>query len=313
MLTEEKLTATPGAVETAETGETVEAARQALPAHRLRYEALLALNTMIWGTTFLVVKYAVKLSGPFTYLAICYAVGSLTLALIFRKRLAHITRAELRGGLILGLLLFAGYASQTTGLQFTTVSKAGFITGLYVPLVPIFFFLFLRQRPARAAIAGVALSFLGLFLLSVNDRFSLSIGIGEALIFVAAVAFAAHIVLISKFSPGLDMTNLAVIQLSLTSLLSFAVLPFAHELHSAPPVQFWIIAALMGVLDIAYTLLVMNRVQQRVGGIRATLIYAMEPLWAALAGVALAGDVLSIPAWIGCGCILAGMIVGRLA
>jgi len=289
-----------------------ESAQQALPTRRLRYEALLALNTMIWGITFLVVKYAVRLSGPFTYLSVCYAAGSLVLIVIYRRRLVHITRAELRAGLLLGLVLFAGYAFQTTGLQFTTVSKAGFITGLYVPLVPIFFFVFMRQRPALAAIIGVLFSFAGLFLLSVNNQFSFSISIGEALIFGAAVAFAAHIVLIGKFSHGSDMTNLAIIQLSLTSLLSLAMLPFAHELHSAPPAQFWLIAALMGVFDIAYTILVMNRVQQHVGGIRATLIYAMEPLWAALAGVVLAGDVLSVPAWIGCGCILAGMIVGRL-
>ncbi len=308
MLTEEKLRTNT----MHEAAETVESGQQALPAHRLRYEALLALNTMIWGSTFLVVKYAVKLSGPFTYLAISYAVGSLALALIFRKRLAHITRIELRSGLMLGLLLFAGYALQTTGLQFTTVSKAGFITGLYVPLIPVFFFLFLRQRPALVAVIGVVLSFLGLFLLSLNNQFSFSISTGEVLIFGAALAYAAHVVFIGKFSPGKDMTNLAIIQLSLTSVLSFAFLPFAHELHNAPPAQFWPIAVLMGVLDIAYTLLVMNRVQQRVGGIRATLIYSLEPLWAALAGVVVAGDVLSVPAWIGCGCILAGMIVGRL-
>jgi len=294
---------------TAQQGASVQ---QALPTRRLRYEALLALNTLIWGSTFLVVKYEVTLSGPFIYLATCYAIGALTLALIFRRRLARITRAELRGGLALGVVLFAGYAFQTTGLQFTTVSKAGFITGLYVPLVPLFFFVFLRQRPALSAFIGVICSFAGLFLLSLNNQFSFSIGIGELLILGAAIAFAAHIVLIAKFSSGSDMTNLAIIQLGLTSLLSFAVWPFGHQLHGAPPAQFWLIAALMGIGDIAYTLLVMNRVQQYVGGIRATLIYAMEPLWAALAGVVVAGDVLSVPAWIGCGCILAGMIVGRL-
>jgi drug/metabolite transporter (DMT)-like permease len=297
---------------TPNTPDSGQSAQQALPARRLRYEALLALNTLIWGSTFLVVKYEVTLSGPFTYLAICYAAGSLALALIFRRRLAHITRAELRGGLALGVVLFAGYAFQTTGLQFTTVSKAGFITGLYVPLVPVFFLVFLRQRPALSAIIGIACSFAGLFLLSLNNQFSFSISIGELLILGAAIAFAAHIVLISKFSAGSDMTNLAIIQLGLTSLLSFAVWPFAHEWHGTPPAQFWLIALAMGTLDIAYTLLIMNRVQQHVGGIRATLIYAMEPLWATLAGIVLAGDVLSVPAWIGCGCILAGMIVGRL-
>src|ERR1700726_36615 len=86
--------------------------RETLPAHKLRYDALLGFITMIWGSTFLVVKNTVKLSGPFTYLAFAYGLGALTLALIFRKRLARITRAELRNGLIIGLFLFAGYGLQ---------------------------------------------------------------------------------------------------------------------------------------------------------------------------------------------------------
>jgi drug/metabolite transporter (DMT)-like permease len=80
-----------------------------------------------------------------------------------------------------------------------------------------------------------------------------------------------------------------------------------------PSWQFWIAVVLMGTIDVAFTLLVMNRVQQFIGGTKAALIYALEPVWAALAGLLLAGDVLSVPAWIGCGCILAGMVVGRLA
>lgn len=290
-----------------------ENAQKALPAHRWRYEALLALNTFIWGSTFLVVKYLVKISGPFTYIAFSYAVATLILAAIFHKRLARLTWAELRSGLIMGLALFAGYALQASGLQFTSVSKAGFITGLYVPFVPLFYLIFLRHRPKLIAIAGFVLSFLGLFLLSLTNQLTFSIGIGEVLIFGAAVAFAAHIVLIGKFSPNADMTNLAIIQLGLSSLLAFVVMLFTGEMHSAPPLQFWPIIFLMGTVDIAYTLLIMNRVQQFVGGLRATLIYALEPLWAALTGLLLAGDVLSVPAWIGCGCILAGMIVGRLA
>ena len=287
-------------------------AREALPAHKLRYDALLVFITMIWGSTFLVVKNTVRLSGPFTYLAFAYGVGALILVLLFRRRLARITRTELRSGLIIGLFLFSGYALQTMGLQFTTVSKAGFITGLNVPLIPVFMFLLLRQRASRGAVAGIVLSFAGLFLLSFNNQFTLSIGIGELLIFGAAIAFALHVVCISRFSPGADATNLVIMQIGLTSLLSFIAIPVTHQPLLVPSWPFWITVVLMGTLDIAFTLLVMNRVQQFIGGTRAALIYALEPVWAALAGLLLAGDVLSVPAWIGCGCILAGMIVGRL-
>src|SRR2546423_290945 len=109
--------------------------------YSLRHDALLVLVTLIWGSTFLIVKNAVALSGPFTYLAFSYGVGSLILALIFHKRLMLITRKEVLSGLALGMILFTGYALQTNGLQYTTVSKAGFITGLSIPLVPVFAFL----------------------------------------------------------------------------------------------------------------------------------------------------------------------------
>jgi drug/metabolite transporter (DMT)-like permease len=296
--------------ETQETATTT--LRKASPASTLRYDALLVFITMIWGSTFLVVKYVVKLSGPFTYLAFAYGIGTLTLALIFRKRLARITRAELRNGLIIGLFLFTGYALQTTGLQFTTVSKAGFITGLNVPLIPVFMFLLLRQKASRGAVVGIILSFVGLFLLSFNNQLTLSIGVGELLIFGAAIAFALHVVNISRFSPGADATNLVIMQIGLSSLLSFIAIPIAHQPLFVPSWPFWIAVVLMGTIDVAFTLLVMNRVQQFIGGTKAALIYALEPVWAALTGLFLAGDVLSVPAWIGCGCILAGMIVGRL-
>ena len=280
--------------------------------YQLKFDALLVLVTMIWGSTFLVVKETLKLTGPFTYLALSYSVGTLVLALIFHKRLLRIKRQEVISGIIIGIFLFSGYALQTRGIQYTTVSKAGFITGLYVPLVPLFSFLFLRQRPTIKAIAGVILSVVGLCLLSINNTFNLAFGIGEALLLGCAVAFAMQIIMISKFAPGSNAINLAIVQLTLTSVLSCLAIPIAREPFIMPALPVWGAALFMGVADLAFTLLAINWVQQYVSSTRAALIYALEPMWAALAGFLLAGDVLSLPAWIGCGCILLGMIVGVL-
>jgi len=278
--------------------------------YQLKFDALLVLVTMIWGSTFLVVKETLKLTGPFTYLALSYSVGTLVLALIFHKRLLRIKRQDVMNGVIIGMFLFTGYALQTTGIQYTTVSKAGFITGMYVPLVPLFSFLFLRHKPTLKAIVGVALSIIGLCLLSINNQFNFEFGIGEALILGSAFAYALHIIMISKFAPNADAVNLAIVQLGLTSLLSFLVIPIAREPFIMPPLPVWGAVLFMGVADVAFTLLAMNWVQQYVSSTRATLIYALEPMWATLTGFLLAGDVLSLPAWIGCGCILLGMIVG---
>ena len=281
-----------------------------LRSRHLRYDGLLVLVTIIWGTTFLVVKETLKLTGPFTYLALCYGVGTLALALIFHKRLLRITRQEVMNGIIIGLFLFTAYALQTTGIQYTTVSKAGFITGMYIPLVPLFSFLFLRQRPTLKAIVGVVFSLVGLCLLSINNSFNLVFGVGEALILGCALAFAMHIVMISKFAPSADAINLAIVQLTLTSVLSCLAIPIAREPLMMPSLPVWGAVLFMGVVYVAFTLLAMNWVQKYVSGTRATLVYALEPMWAALTGYLIAGDSLSLPAWIGCGFILLGMIVG---
>jgi drug/metabolite transporter (DMT)-like permease len=278
----------------------------------VKYDLVLVLITIIWGATFLATKETLRLIGPFTYLGLCYLVATLTLVLIFHRRLLHITRTELLSGLLIGVVLFAGYACQTLGLQWTSVSKTGFITGLYVPLVPLFALLFLRQRIAITALIGVALSVLGLFLLSVNKQFTLSFGPGEWLILSCAVAFALQIILISKFAPSVDAINLAIIQLALTALLSFIAIPLNHEPLALPPALAWLPILLLGTIDMAFTLLTMNLIQQFISSTRATLIYALEPMWAAFFGVLFAGDMLSLVAWLGCACIFTGMIIGRL-
>lgn len=276
----------------------------------LRYDALLVLVTIIWGGTFLITKNAITLSGPFTYLALCYSIATLTLAVIFHKRLWHITRFELLSGLIIGLFLFTGYTLQTVGLSSTSVSKAGFITGMYVPLVPILSFVLWRQKPGRKAIAGVLLSVLGLCLLSINNTFSFTFGLGETLMLGCAIAFALQIVAVGKFAPAADAFNLTIVPLALTAILSFFMIPITGEAFIMPSLPVWGAVVFMGIVDIAFTFLMMNYIQQFVSSTRAALIYALEPLWATFFGYLLAGDVLSAPAWLGCGCILLGMLVG---
>lgn len=307
MATEELLSRDVHSTETDKHG-----GQQPLRQHRLYHDLLLVLVTIIWGSTFLLVKNTIKLSGPFTFLAICYGIGTVTLALIFHKRLLRITRAELTSGLLIGIFLFTGYACQTVGLQYTPVSKAGFITGMSVPLVPVFSFFILRQKPALKAILGIVLSIIGLALISINNEFNFVFSPGETLILCCAFAFAMHIVSISKFAPGANATNLVIVQLALTSLLSFLAMPFAHEAYISPPLIVWGAGLFMGVADLAFCLLMMNWVQQFVSSTRATLVYSLEPMWAALFGYLLAGEILSIPAWFGCSCILMGMIIGVL-
>src|SRR3989441_3028215 len=277
----------------------------------VKVNALLVFVSMIWGSTFLIVQQTIRLTGPFTFLAMRFGIGALVLAVIFHKRLAQITRAEIITGSIIGLFLFGAYALQTTGLQYTTSSKAGFITGLYVPLVAILAVPMLRQKPTLGSMLGVIFSLAGLALISVNSSYQFTFGLGEFLIMGCAIACALHVIFISKFAPRVDAMNLALVQIALTAVLNLIAMPLAREPFVLPPLPVWGSALFMGVAETAFAPPGMNRVQQFVSSTQATLIYALELVWVGLLG-SLAGEQHSLFAWMGCGCIVLGTITGEL-
>lgn len=278
---------------------------------RWQVDLLLILVTLIWGSTFLVVQNSLKQVEPYTFLAFRFGLGTLTLAVLFWKHLRRLTKAELFSGSLIGLFLFGGYAFQTIGLQYTTTSKVGFITGLNVVIVPVLSILILRQWPNLSSTIGVILAAFGMFLLSIGDKFNLEFGIGEALVFGCAVCFAFQVVLVSRFAPRQDPYNLAIVQLGVTALLSFLFIVPGGEPLAIPPEMTWLAIIFMGIVATAFTFATMNRVQQFTTSTRAALIYSLEPVFAGIFGY-LAGETLSLPAWVGCGLIFIGMICSEI-
>jgi drug/metabolite transporter (DMT)-like permease len=278
---------------------------------KVKVNALLLLVSLIWGSTFLVVQRTLTLVGPFTFLTMRFTIAALALALIFHKHLLRVSRAELLTGSMIGVFLFGSYALQTLGLLYTTSSKVGFITGLYVPLVALLGVPLLGQKPTASGILGVMLSVVGLLLISINRAFQFTFGLGELLVMGCALASALHVIGISKFSPKLDAINLAIVQIAMTAVLSAIAMPIAGEPFVLPTLPVWGSALFLGVAATAFALAVMNRVQQFVSSTHATLIYSLELVWAGLLG-SLAGEQLSLFAWIGCASILLGMITAEL-
>ena len=169
----------------------------------------------------------------------------------------------------------------------------------------------LRQKPILGSVLGVILSVAGLALISINSSFRFTFGLGEFLVMGCAVASALHVICISKFAPRVDAMNLALVQIALTAILSLIAMPIAGEPFALPPLPVWGSALFMGVAATAFALAVMNRVQQIVSSTQATLIYALELVWVGLLG-SLAGEQLSLFAWMGCGCIVLSTITGEL-
>lgn len=283
------------------------------PPARARFgapEAALVVVTMFWGGTFLIVQTAMSASGPLFFVGARFALAALAGTLFAAPVLKGLTRRELFAGSAIGVAIFLGYGLQTWGLQTIETSKSGFITALYVPLVPLVQWLALRRPPQLMSWVGVGFAFTGLILLAGPEGARLSFSPAELLTIGGAVAFAAEISLIGAFAGTVDLRRVTVVQLGVASLIAFALMPAFGE---AVPAFSWVLAACVGVMGLASTLihLAMNWAQKRISPTRATLIYAGEPVWAGVFG-RLAGERLPGLALVGAALIVAGVIVSEL-
>ena len=286
--------------------------RIAAQSTRLAYRADAALVgvTLVWGSTFVIVKGALGGASPFEFVALRFGIGFITLAVLFHRRVMRLSRFELRAGALIGVFLFLGYAFQTFGLQFTTAARAGFITGLSVLAVPLFAYIALRHRVGLGVIAGIALAAVGMYLLSFGGPIAVSLG--DLLVFCCAMAFAAHIVSISAYAPRFDPISLAIVQTGFVAALSSVVALAIERPIAAPSSAAWVGALYTGIVGTAAVLGVQTSVQRYTSPAHAALIFSLEPVFAALFAYLLAGEVLGPSGWVGGVLILGGMLVAEL-
>ena len=274
--------------------------------------ALLALVavTAVWGVTFVQVKDAVELYPLFAFLAVRFAIASAVLAVPSRRRVGTLGRRGWVAGSSLGLLLAAGYALQTAGLERTSVSSTGFITGLYVVFTPLLALALFGSRPGAAAWLGVVLSVCGLALLS-------GVGIGrfggEALVLAGSAAYSLQIVLMERYAPDFDPLAFTQAEM-LASFAGFTAVAVALGQLEVPEGRtVWGALLVTGVFASALAFLVQTWAQRRTSATRTALAFAMEPVFAAAFGFWLAGDRLGAAGWLGALLIMGGIVVAEPA
>ncbi len=280
------------------------------PTSTLFPQSILILITVVWGGTFLIIHTALQWVGAYTLVGARFTIAALLLAAVLRGKLRGITRTEYIAGGLIGIGLFFGYTLQTLGLQSITSSKSAFLTALYVPLVPMLQLVFFRKIPTVGAVVGIVLAFVGMTLLANPGSLTLALGRGEILTVLGAVAIAGEILLISYFSSSCDPRRVAFVQLLVVGVLALLVAAGAQE----PMPQFTPgLFACIGALALASALIQfgMNWAQRFVSATRATLIYAMEPVWAALVG-AVAGERLGLWGLSGGALIVLAVLVSEL-
>nr|WP_277755412.1 DMT family transporter [Rosenbergiella nectarea] len=276
-----------------------------------RQEATLILITMLWGATFLIVHHAMQTASPFFFVGVRFAVAALLLAAVFWRSLAGVTAKDLQAGTLIGLCIAIGYSFQTWGMQTISSSQSAFMTAMYVPLVPLLQWVFLKRPPGLMSWCGIILAFVGLLLLSGNSGESTQgLGIGEYVTLISTLAIAAEIILISGYAGQVDTKRVTIIQLAAASLFSFLFMVPAGETVGHFPPTVILSAAGLGMMS-AIIQLTMNWAQQSISPTRATVIYAGEPVWAGIVG-RIAGEVLPSLALLGGVLIVAGVLVSEL-
>lgn len=267
---------------------------------------------LIWGATFILVKQALADISTLLFLTLRFAIATVALILIFRKRLRQANVAQgLRAGVLAGCLLFTGYVLQTFGLKYTSASKTGFITGLYIPLVPLFSSLIYKKIPQMSEIMGVLAAFTGMALMSVQKSL-FDIGLGDLLVAGCAVAYAFHILVLGRFAGSTDVGVLAVAQIATTALLCAGTFWWAEPVHVHWTAAVGVALLVTSLLATALAFSVQTWAQRFSSPTRTALIFSMEPVFAWATSYMLAGEVLSERAAIGGAMILSGILLVEL-
>jgi drug/metabolite transporter (DMT)-like permease len=276
----------------------------------VRALAILVAVTAVWGVTFVQVKDAVAIYPLFAFLALRFGIASCTLAPPGLRRLRSLGARGAGAGALAGSLVGGGYVLQTAGLERTTVSSTGFITGMYVVLTPLLALAIFRVRIGNAAWVGVVLATAGLALLSGVHAGSPA---GDLLVLAGAGVYSLQIVLMERFAPLYDAVAFTLVEM-LTAFGALLVVALAAGQLSVPHGwTVWGALLVTGIFASALAFLAQTWAQRRASATQTALAFSLEPVWTAFFGFTLAGDRLGAVAWLGCIVIMAGIVVAEPA
>jgi drug/metabolite transporter (DMT)-like permease len=270
-----------------------------------RAVAGLVFVTLVWGTTFTVVKGALDDASPLVLVAARFGLASLLLLPLAPR----LTRAELAGGVALGLLFWGGIALQTTGLEETTPSRSAFITSLTAPLVPIVGWVTHRERPGVRVLVAILIATAGLYLLT--DPGTGGPNRGDLLTALAAILFAGHIVTIGRFTGHGNAGRLLLVQLGVTALLAAVAAPMVGGARFVPTPAL-MLALLFLVSTAIGTFWYQIRAQRVLSPTETGLIFTLEPVFASIMSWLATGETLSAVQWLGGALVVGAMALSAL-
>jgi len=283
----------------------------------LRADLSLALCSLLWGATFVLVKNALDHASVFIFLAVRFSVASVLMLAWSSRALRQFEREDLFAGFRLGCLMFLGYAFQTAGLQYTTPAKSGFVTGSSVVLVPLLLGLFWGKRLSWGAYAGSFVAVLGLYFLTIPAEGIAYLNRGDVLTFVAAGLYAVHIILVGEYTRQHSAKALSLVQVAACAVMAWMTAGAASAIRWQPARFEWRFELILGTLicavfATAVAFSIQLWAQQYTTPSHAAILFTLEPVFAVITSYILIGERLGRRAFLGAAFVLAGILVAEL-
>jgi len=284
---------------------------------KLKADLSLMFCSLLWGVTFVVVKKGLDLSSPFIFLAVRFTIASSLMAVFQPKLVARIQRDEIFPGMRLAFFMFSGYCFQTVGLQYTTATNSGFVTGASVVLVPLLLGIFWGRTLTRWLYVGAFASLVGLYFLTVPAEGLRYLNRGDVLTFIGSGFYAVHIILVGDYSQEHSVSALSLIQVAGCAFMAWPLTGFAGAIHWQPvrftwgwPLLLAIVICAVFATAIAFTLQLWA--QQYTSPGHAAILFALEPVFAVMTSYLFLHERLSARAWRGAGLVVGGILIAEL-
>lgn len=276
---------------------------------------VLLLAAAIWGFAFVAQRKGAEYLGPYTFNALRFGIGALSLLPIYaltrnNKTNEHFEwRKAIKSGVYLGLVLLIASTFQQIGMSYTPASKAGFITSLYVILVPVFG-LFVGRKITKTLWAGAIIAMVGLYLLSVREGFTLELG--DSLLIGSAAFFALHMLMIGTFAPRHNIFLLSFFQFSITALFSLLAALYLETFDWAGIKLAIVPIVYAGVFSVGIAFTLQAYAQKKAHPAHAAIIFSFEAVFAMLGGWLILNEVIDLRAGIGSLLMLSGIIISQV-
>ncbi len=276
-------------------------------------DATLVFVTMSWGISFILTKLLIEEIGVFNFLSQRFLLAAFIAALFFKKQFREMTPRIFFTGMLIGFILFGGYALQTIGLLYTSISNSAFITGFAVVLVPILSIAFFKSKPSISAVLGALMALTGLALLTLGNECGFSnINFGDFLTLLSAICFAMHIISVGIFAKKGNAILLAITQIFGVGFFSM-IAALSFEKHAFPATALsWGSMLFLAVICTALAFIAQNEAQKYTTASHTALIYSGEPIFASICEYFIYGTMLSGQGLFGAFLILSGVIISEL-